>query len=102
RSVLESLQRTTMGEIRPTERGTIMSHDSDNKEPTELTNTVPTKHGASGADAQSDVQSDPALDDNVGTDWADEGGATPVGPATATADSDDEADEADEAGETED
>lgn len=29
-----------------------------------------------------DVESDPALNDNVGQDWADEGGATPQGPAT--------------------
>ncbi len=72
-----------------------MSHDSEKKEPTQLTDTVPTKHGADGADAKSDVVSDPALDDNIGTDWADEGGATPAGPATATAtaDSDEETEE---------
>jgi len=30
----------------------------------------------------SDVESDPALNDNQGQDWSDEGGATPAGPAT--------------------
>ncbi|MCX6498604.1 MAG: hypothetical protein NTU93_07350 [Arthrobacter sp.] len=29
-----------------------------------------------------DVGSDPALNDEVGRDWSDEGGATPAGPAT--------------------
>lgn len=32
--------------------------------------------------AHADVVSDPALADHVGTDWTDEGGATPDGPAT--------------------
>ena len=32
--------------------------------------------------ADSDVQSDPALTDEQGSDWSDEGGATPSGPAT--------------------
>ena len=32
----------------------------------------------------SDVVSDPALDDTTGTDWTDEGGAAPEGPATNT------------------
>lgn len=31
--------------------------------------------------ARSDVDSDPALNDEVGQDWADEGGALPSGPA---------------------
>ena len=31
-----------------------------------------------------DVVSDPALDDNTGSDWTDEGGAAPEGPATNT------------------
>jgi hypothetical protein len=30
----------------------------------------------------SDVESDPALNDNQGQDWSDEGGATPAGAAT--------------------
>ncbi|PII81362.1 hypothetical protein BMH32_06125 [Leucobacter sp. OLJS4] len=34
--------------------------------------------------AHPDVESDPARDDRTGSDWADEGGATPAGPATAT------------------
>lgn len=34
------------------------------------------------ADAASDVHSDPALNDETGQDWSDEGGATPAGPAT--------------------
>ncbi|AIX99918.1 hypothetical protein ART_0320 [Arthrobacter sp. PAMC 25486] len=39
--------------------------------------TVPSK------DAQ-DVESDPALNDEAGQDWTDEGGATPAGPATSS------------------
>lgn len=31
-----------------------------------------------------DVKSDPALNDRLGQDWADEGGATPQGPATSS------------------
>lgn len=31
-----------------------------------------------------DTVSDPALDDDQGSDWSDEGGATPQGPATDT------------------
>ncbi len=39
--------------------------------------------GTDGAAAAgSDVQSDPALTDEQGSDWSDEGGATPSGPAT--------------------
>jgi hypothetical protein len=30
-----------------------------------------------------DIQSDPALTDQDGQDWSDEGGATPAGPATS-------------------
>jgi hypothetical protein len=33
---------------------------------------------------QSDVSSDPALNDKTGQDWSDEGGATPSGAATNT------------------
>ncbi|MBK0418600.1 hypothetical protein JD276_06075 [Leucobacter sp. CSA1] len=32
---------------------------------------------------ESDVVSDPARSDDVGSDWSTEGGATPDGPATA-------------------
>jgi len=34
------------------------------------------------ADTASDVESDPALNDETGQDWSDEVGATPAGPAT--------------------
>ena len=34
------------------------------------------------AGTPSDVGSDPALNDEAGQDWSDEGGATPAGPAT--------------------
>ncbi|MDI2034919.1 hypothetical protein [Paenarthrobacter nitroguajacolicus] len=44
--------------------------------------TVPVATGA--PDVASDVVSDPALDDTTGTDWTDEGGAAPEGPATNT------------------
>ena len=33
-------------------------------------------------DVESDVESDPALDDETGSEWADEGGAMDDGPAT--------------------
>ena len=33
--------------------------------------------------AAADIQSDPALTDQDGQDWSDEGGATPAGPATS-------------------
>lgn len=57
------------------------------------TGTVSTGHGPD--QVEGDVVSDPALDDRLGSDWADEGGATTVGPATtapggeAAADGDD-------------
>ncbi|MDN4643723.1 hypothetical protein [Arthrobacter sp. PsM3] len=38
--------------------------------------------GTSAAAAASDVESDPALNDQHGQDWSDEGGATPAGAAT--------------------
>jgi hypothetical protein len=39
-------------------------------------------HVKSAAQAAPDIESDPALNDRTGQDWSDEGGATPVGPAT--------------------
>ena len=36
----------------------------------------------SDASSAADVESDPALNDQQGQDWSDEGGATPAGPAT--------------------
>ena len=47
-----------------------------------------------------DVESDPALDDRVGSDWSDEGGAAPSGPATSTAADDPEDDPVGSDGET--
>ena len=47
---------------------------------------TPGKQGAATpgtpAPAVRDVHSDPALTDQTGQDWSDEGGATPAGPAT--------------------
>ena len=47
---------------------------------------TPGKQGAATpgtpAPAARDVQTDPALTDQTGQDWSDEGGATPAGPAT--------------------
>ncbi|MCW2691291.1 MAG: hypothetical protein JWR37_6181 [Mycobacterium sp.] len=40
--------------------------------------------GAEGA--KGDVESDPAKDTDEGSDWSDEGGATPSGPAADTDD----------------
>jgi len=31
---------------------------------------------------QHDAEADPSLDDGASSDWSDEGGATPAGPAT--------------------
>jgi hypothetical protein len=36
------------------------------------------------AAARDDVESDPAKGDDDGSDWSDEGGATPKGPASDT------------------
>ncbi|VXB81615.1 conserved hypothetical protein [Arthrobacter sp. 9V] len=53
--------------------------------------TVKTESTGASGDATSagptihaDVVSDPALDDTTGSDWTDEGGAAPEGPATNT------------------
>lgn len=42
----------------------------------------PTAPGAAEDSPPADVDSDPAKDDEQGSDWSDEGGATPTGPAT--------------------
>ena len=39
-------------------------------------------HVKSAAQAATDIESDPALNDRTGQDWSDEGGATPAGAAT--------------------
>ena len=44
--------------------------------------TKETGAGAAGADG--DVETDPAKDTETGSDWTDEGGATPDGPSTDT------------------
>lgn len=49
---------------------------------TRPTETVDTGRGPD--DALTDVVSDPARDARVGSDWTDEGGAQPAGPATAS------------------
>ncbi len=36
------------------------------------------------ANPSHDVETDPALNDGLGQDWSDEGGATPQGPATSS------------------
>ncbi len=56
----------------------------DGEESEERTTTAPASHGADEARADEDVLSDPALDDRIGSDWVDEGGATASGPATRT------------------
>lgn len=63
------------------EQRTDRSEIEENEERTE---TVPTQHGPTGNGAKEDVVTDPALDDRLGSDWADEGGATTTGPATDT------------------
>lgn len=46
------------------------------------TNHDPGHPGDEATPAGSDVSSDPGRDDSEGSDWTDEGGATPQGPAT--------------------
>lgn len=43
---------------------------------------TPTPNEPETHESEEDVLSDPARDDRVGSDWADEGGAVPTGPAT--------------------
>ena len=44
----------------------------------------PEDRPATTSTVKGDVVSDPALDDTTGSDWTDEGGAAPEGPATNT------------------
>jgi hypothetical protein len=49
------------------------------------TDSAKTRQTDSGdEDAKADVESDPAKETEAGSDWSDEGGATPAGPATDT------------------
>lgn len=57
-----------------------MNHDEQH--PQHAAHTVPAPHRDAPDEALDDVLTDPALDDSVGADWTDEGGATPSGPAT--------------------
>ncbi|GAA3269469.1 hypothetical protein [Paenarthrobacter aurescens] len=73
----------------PGDKSTVSSQRTVSSQKAESTlKTEPT--GASGNAAgagpaiHSDVVSDPALDDTTGSDWTDEGGAAPEGPATNT------------------
>jgi hypothetical protein len=59
-------------------------HTEETEERTETAQT-----GHSPDDAEGDVVTDPALDDRIGSDWADEGGATSAGPATDVSDDSD-------------
>ena len=43
-----------------------------------------TDHRTTDSTPAPDVESDPARDDRLGSDWSDEGGAAPSGPATST------------------
>lgn len=52
-----------------------MQNDTEGRKQEEEVETVATE--AAPQEAESDVVSDPARDDKVGSDWADEGGATP-------------------------
>lgn len=44
----------------------------------------PEDRPATTSTVKGDIVSDPALDDTTGSDWTDEGGAAPEGPATNT------------------
>lgn len=68
-----------------------MNKHSENDQDVEHITAVKTGNGSD--QSNDDVVRDPALDYRVGNDWADEGGATPVGPATSTAADDLDADD---------
>lgn len=61
--------------------GAAQGSDGDSAEAryerTDSPETVP-------ANTSHDVETDPALNDGLGQDWSDEGGATPQGPATSS------------------
>lgn len=62
-------------------------HANDVRHPAETGETGAVSGGITEqTGAVHDVRSDPALDDRLGSDWTDEGGATSEGPATATED----------------
>lgn len=60
------------------------THHEHPDEDVEQTETVPSKESPGDGAEPNDVETDPALDDRLGSDWIDEGGATSVGPATST------------------
>ncbi len=69
--------------------GTVISsavhRDAEHGSTTAATPGTPTQRTATPGTpvpAARDVNSDPALTDQDGQDWSDEGGATPAGPAT--------------------
>lgn len=68
------------------QQGSIGASDADAGIPAHSTHPETVNLGTSSADpavsAASDVESDPARNDEQGQDWSDEGGATPAGPAT--------------------
>lgn len=60
----------------------MIDPDQHRDEPT--VETVQTASDKGHLEAHADVVSDPALADQIGTDWTDEGGATPEGPASTS------------------
>ena len=66
--------------------GSVGASDADAGIPAHSTHPETVNLGTSSADpavsAASDVESDPARNDQQGQDWSDEGGATPAGAAT--------------------
>lgn len=58
-------------------------HPEDTAEVQRITHTEQTAKRVGDGEAEPDVVSDPSRDDREGSDWTDEGGASPDGPATA-------------------
>jgi hypothetical protein len=58
-----------------------MTHEENSSKDLAKISSTPPHITETSGDALSDVTSDPALDDQIGSDWSDEGGATPTGPA---------------------
>lgn len=58
-------------------------HPEDTSEDERRTHTETTAKKVEGADVEPDIVSDPSRNVREGSDWTDEGGASPDGPATA-------------------
>jgi hypothetical protein len=70
------------GAAKATEDGTPTAVASGGSIPAHSTHPETVNLGTTSSAVASDVESDPALNDQTGQDWSDEGGAAPTGAAT--------------------